>query len=108
MEELLRSHGQAGLTSKVQTMYSEEERSRVLGAIGRMREANADMVHALKLEASHYREDRVITAKRTHLWTVLVDSKPKGLRGFGELNPNAAEAVDAYVNRLLEMLEEIS
>lgn len=108
MEELLRSRGRSRLTSKVQAAFSDEERIRLLAALAQMRQANAEMVRALGLEASPYREDRVITAKRTYLWTILVDSKSKGLRGFGQLAPELAEVVDHHVNRLLELLEEIS
>jgi hypothetical protein len=108
MEELLRSRGNGKLTSRVKTTYSEEERARLLGAISQMRQANAEMFQALSLEPSHYTEDHIMAAKNSHLWTILVDSKTSGLKGFGELSPELADAVDSHVNRLLELLKELS
>jgi hypothetical protein len=108
MEELLRSPGKLKLTSSVQPVYSAGDRDRLLAAIQRMREANTEMVRDLGLESSQFREDRVITSKQAHLWTILVDSKAAGLKGFGQLTSEQAQAVDDHVDTLLSLLNEIS
>jgi hypothetical protein len=108
MEELLLSRRGGKLTSRIETSYSEEERARLSTAISEMRRANAEMFLALGLEASHYTEDRIMSAKNAHLWTILVDSKSRGMKGFGELPPELAHAVDFHVSRLLELLKELS
>ena len=48
-----------------------------------------------------------MAAKGAHLWTILTDSKPKGLRGFGDLPPDVAQSVDKHVSRLLELLHAL-
>jgi hypothetical protein len=108
MEALLRSRGNGKLTSKIESTYSENDRQRLLIAISEMRQANAEMFRELNLEPSHYTEDHIITAKNTHMWTILVDSTSQGLRGFGDLSPAMIEAVDLHIKRLLRLLKEIS
>jgi hypothetical protein len=107
MEELLRSRKNTKQTSRIERTYSEEERAHLLETISKLRRANAEMFVDLDLEASHYTENQIVTAKNTHLWTILVDSKSKGLRGFGGLSAEQARLVDAHVDKLLELLKEM-
>ena len=107
MEELLRSRGNGKLTSTITRTYSDHQRSKLLDAISQMRRANAEMFQALSLQPSHYTEDHIMTAKNSHLWTILVDSKSKGMKGFGELPPELAQAVDSHVDKLLQLLKEL-
>ena len=107
MEELLRNRGEGRLTSKIEPTYSEPERARLLAAISEMRQANAEMFQTLSLEPSRYAEDHIITAKNAHLWTILVDSKSRRLKGLGELPADLARTVDVHVNRLLELLKGV-
>ena len=107
IDNLLRSRGQGMITKTVEAFYSEDERTRMLAAIVRMRQANIEMIQHLGLQSSHLREDRIINAKITHLWTVLIDSSSTGLKGFGGLPPSLAQVVDDHVNELLELLKGI-
>jgi hypothetical protein len=107
IEELLRSKRSGMLTERIEPSYAEPERGRLLSAIAKMRDLNAEMFRALNLEPSHYTEEQIIVAKKTHLWTVLVDSKSKGMKGFGVLPPEQAYVVDSYIDKLLESLLEI-
>ena len=79
----------------------------MLKAICGMRRANEEMYKELDLLPTVYSEDRIVKAKIDHLWTVLVDSGSKRMRGFGKLSSNCAEAIDFRVKKLLEWLEEI-
>lgn len=107
MEELLRDHGPDKLTLKIKRSYSEDERVRLLTIISKMRDANARMFRELNLEPSLYTEDRVISARITHMWTILVDSKARGMKGFGELSSEQATTIDAQVDALLTLLDEL-
>lgn len=108
MENLLRSAGGGTLTSSIERTYSDEKRQRLLAAIERMKEANAEMVRALNLVPNHYTEEQIIKARNTHLWTLLVDSKPEAMKGFGEMPRDVAAVVDSHVNKLLQLLEQLS
>ena len=107
METLLRSDRKGQLTRKVEPCYSEEERSRMLSAIAAMRQANTEMILHLGLRSSRIREDRIVNARISHMWTVLCDSTSKGLKGFGGLPPSLSQVVDDHINQLLELLKEI-
>jgi len=107
IEELLRSGRKGMLTERIEPSYAEPDRRHLLSAIARMRELNAEMFRAFKLEPLQYTEEQMIAATRTHLWTVLVDSKSKGMKGFGALSPEQGEVVDSYIGKLLEALREL-
>lgn len=107
MEELLRKRGEGKLTSEVDPTYSEHERARSLAVIAEMRRVNAEMFRTLDLERSRYAEDQVIHAKKTHIWTILVDSRSARLGGYGELTGEVGRAVDTHVDRLLELLKDL-
>lgn len=107
MEVLLRTGRNGRLTEQIEPTYSESERIKLLSAIAKMKELNARMFRTLNLEPSYYTEEQIIVAKKTHLWTVLVDSKPKGMKGFGTLTPEQAHAVDIHIDTLLQALQDI-
>ena len=107
MEILLRSEGKGLFTKKVEPCYTVEERSRMLGAIAAMQQANMEMILHLGLRSSHISEDRIVSARISHMWTVLCDSTSKGLKGFGGLHPTLARVVDDHVSELLELLKKI-
>jgi len=89
-------------------MHSQPERGRLSATISQMRKANKEMFRKLCLEPSRNDEDHIITVRTSHMWKVLVDGKPNGLKGFGELSPELAQAVDSYVNKVLELLKDLS
>lgn len=107
IEALLLRTSNRRLTERIEHTYSETERRRLLDTVAKMKEATAGMFTALHLEPAHYTEDQIIAAKRTRLWTVLVDSKSKGTKGFGKLSAEQARLLDFHIDKLLELLKEI-
>jgi hypothetical protein len=106
LETILRSGGVKKLTSTITASYSNEERQRLLHLISKMRRVNEDFVHDFALSKTTSDEARILGASITHLWTILVDSTSKGMRGFGPLAPHLAREVDKHVDRLLAVLDE--
>lgn len=106
MENILLSTNEKGSTG-VLKVYDSEQRTRLLAAVAEMREANAQMIRILGLESSPRSESRIIGAKTAHLWTVLVDSTAKGLRGFGDLPEEQGRTINFHINTLLQKLKNI-
>jgi len=106
MENILLSTNEKGST-RVLKVYNSEQRTRLLAAVAEMRDANAQMIRILGLESSPRSESRMIGAKTAHLWTVLVDSTAKGLRGFGDLPEEQAQTINFHINTLLQKLKNI-
>ena len=107
MEQTLRSEGEWKVTSKISPIYSAEERYRLLNVIAEMRSVNKTMFIELGLQMSQLTEDRVVEAKKVQLWAILVDSKSKVLRGFGELPAELAQLVDYHISRLLDLVNQL-
>ena len=107
MEEALNRSNSGRLTRKVRPTYSEKERQGLLDVIAEMRKANQEMVEQLGLEVSEFREEQLINARASHLWTILVDSKARKLKNFGEVPKDHAVEIDRHVEKLLEILKQI-
>ena len=43
----------------------------------------------------------------SHIWTLLCDSTPESLRGYGKLSPGQAELLHHHINNLLETVNEL-
>lgn len=107
LEELLRDRKKESVASHLEQSYSVEERRRLLTAIAALRSANHDVFIALHLQATLRIEAQIVRAKNAYLWTVLMDSKANGMRGFGDLTEEQATLIDTHVDKLLKLLKEI-
>jgi hypothetical protein len=72
-----------------------------------MRKVNEEMVCTFQLQKTEREEARILRAAIAQLWTILVDSTSKGMRGFGNLSPELARELDRHVERLLVLLDRI-
>jgi hypothetical protein len=107
MEEVLRERGSEEVTKKILPVYSEAERQNLLQAIDEIRKENQAMVEHLNLERSKFAEDQIINSRVSHLWTILVDSKSRKLKNFGEVPKDVAPEIDCHVDKLLEILKQM-
>jgi hypothetical protein len=83
---------------------SKEE---ILRTVARLRDANDEMFRSLHLEPNVFSESQIVRSRIVHLWTVLRDSRSKGLRRFGELPSETATEIDRNIDRLLAILKDI-
>ncbi len=107
MEELLSRGGVHKLTYTVHSSYTDDERQSILGTIRELRKANEEMVNDLGLKREERKEEQIIRARVTHLWTILVDSTSRGMRGFGVLPTAPARMIDQHIDRLLKILQRL-
>jgi len=93
---------------KIIHSFSDEERNYLLGKIGELRKLNNIMFEALNLDSAEITEAQIVKGKITYLWTVLVDSKAKALRGYGDLPENLASVLDNHINNSLEIISKLN
>jgi uncharacterized protein YjgD (DUF1641 family) len=108
LELLLSSQKIDSRIKKIIPSFSDEEKKYLIEKIGELRKLNNRMFEALNLESSEITEAQIVKGKITYLWTVLVDSKAKALKGYGELPDDIAQTLDSYIDPLLKIIDEIS
>ncbi len=107
LEQLLRARGPRKTASVIEVAYNEADRERLLHALTELRKANEQMIRDLDLQQTVKAEDRIVTASLSHLWTVLADSTSLGLRGFGTLSPDAAQAIDRHIGKMVDLVKGV-
>jgi sugar/nucleoside kinase (ribokinase family) len=106
IEILLRSHWDHKLTSKTEITYSDKERESILDLISELKKLNEEMFYIFDLEPKQTTDKQVIQAKASYLWTILMDSEPEALRGYGEFPPEIAPHLLSYINKMVELLKQ--
>ena len=107
LEGLLRRDSPSMVTEDIEESFTEEQRSKMLVVLGEIRSGINDMVRTFNLEPAKRSESQIVLAQVTHLWTILIDSQSKTMRGFGELPEGVALALDPRVGKLIELLDEL-
>ena len=107
IEKVLTKKGGSKSSHRTTESLDEGTRQKILATVTRLREANDEMFRTLYLEPNVFSETQIVQARIVHLWTVLRDSRSKGLKRFGELAPEEAAEVDKHVDSLLGILKEI-
>ena len=67
----------------------------------------ANLADQLGLEPREENSDQLIMAQMSASWSDLVDSQSGRLKGYGQLDPQAAAVVDPAVNRLARLAAEL-
>ena len=67
----------------------------------------ASLVKQLGLEPRQENSDQLIMAQMSASWSDLVDSQSGRLKGYGQIDPQAAALIDPAVNRLARLAAEL-
>ena len=67
----------------------------------------AKLANQLGIEPREENSDQVIMAQMSASWSDLVDSQSGRLKGYGQLDPQAAAQIDPAVNRLAQLAVEL-
>ncbi len=76
-----------------------------------LREARSRLCYlASKYEIRKYSQSlkKIVNAKKTRVWEVLMDMRPKKQKGFGEFPPELADEYTRDIDYLLSVTEQIS
>lgn len=107
LEHLLINPLAGSATHRIEPTYTPAEREALLAGVRDLKLANAAMVDNLHLQPYHVLESQIVNATVNHLWTILVDSRSRAMKGFGYLPSDAAAAIDQHVDELLHLLGTI-
>lgn len=95
------------LTERIIPIYTSEQKKEILDIVKLIRLENEKMFYELDLNPLELLEDRVIKAKSSYLWTILIDSTAKYLKGYGFVPKDVAKEVDSHINKLLSILDKL-
>jgi hypothetical protein len=107
LEALLSAKKNDGSIKKIIPSYSDKERKFLIEKIGELRKLNHRMFEDLNLDSTELTEIQMVRGKITYLWTVLIDSKSKALKGYGMLPENLATVLDNHLDHLLEIINKL-
>ena len=103
----LTNNQQDNLTEKHIKNMNEETRKEVLKLIEVIRTKNESMFNELNLYSSNTYEDRIVRSRVSHMWTLLCDSTPESLSGYGEVTDEQGRLINKHVNSLLQTVNKI-
>ncbi len=107
IEDLLTDKRHDMLTEKIIKNLNNDDRREILRLIKLVREKNEKMFSELELNENKLFEDRILRSRIGHIWTLLCDSTPEALKGYGDLSDAQAKLISVRVNDLLKTVNEI-
>jgi len=107
IEAILTNNQQDNLTEKYTKNMNEETRKEILKLTEVVRTKNEDMFNELGLQSGNTYEDRIVRSRISHMWTLLCDSTPESLSGYGEVTDRQSKLISKHVNSLLETVNKM-
>jgi hypothetical protein len=89
-----------------QTLDSRQKEA-LSEAIRELRIALEDFVQQFQLDREHVTETQILRAQFSHIWTLLEDSRPMHLKGYGELPDDVRPVLEEAIARLSVRLERV-
>ncbi len=105
--QLLENPGREGEIIRTTVSFTPEERKEIMLRLETLLEENRHLFRELKAKPAIYPEKQIFNAKVTQLWTILNDSHPDKMKGYGPLKKEEKEWIGEHVNRLLEIINEL-
>lgn len=107
VEDLLTGKRKNKITEKIIYSLNDEIKNKILELINLIRIKNETMFHELELNTYNSYEERIVSSNIGHIWTVLCDSTPESLKGYGDLSNQQADLIELHLNSILETIDEI-
>jgi hypothetical protein len=104
LEELLQQQETPAVTRRITHSYSVEKRAELLASVREVRRLNESLFHGLHLKATTTDEKQIVNAKFSQLWTILIDNRPKALKGAGDIPENEAKLIEKHVDEMVARL----
>lgn len=95
------------VTEKINRNISDENKKKILKLVAETLIKNEKMFNELYLDSSYLYEDRIVRGNIGHIWTILCDSTPEALKGYGKLTTPQAELLNIHINDLLYTVNEL-
>ncbi|HUK86028.1 MAG TPA: hypothetical protein VLT85_00055 [Terriglobales bacterium] len=89
--------------SRPEDTFAPQEREFLLASLARLQQLAEEL--SRKYGLRHRRRDlrRLVAAELSEVWCILEDTRPKKMRGFGAVPPQAAEELERDLAPLLEL-----
>ncbi|MBI1744830.1 hypothetical protein HYR54_17445 [Candidatus Acetothermia bacterium] len=107
IERLIRSEGEEGVLYRVRNSLREVERRELLEKIKQVRQGLFDLKELFDFPTEERDVVPTIRALLSHGWVVLCETESKQLKGFGNPEPELAAALDPWIEKLIELVQEI-
>lgn len=92
---------------KITRTWTPDERKEKMQKLRGLLEANRIFFRDLGGKPVINTEGQVFDAKITHLWSLLNDSRPEKMKGYGSLTEEQKEWIDRYIRDLLKRIDEL-
>jgi hypothetical protein len=106
-DQLLVEGGEDGILYYQKSHLDAEKRQAARIKISQTLQELASFVTQLGFEAREENSDQMIMAQMGASWADLVDSQSSRLKGYGDLDRQAAAVIDPAVNRLARLAAEL-
>jgi len=106
-DQLLVEGGQRGILYYQKSNLDPAIRQSARNKISRALQEVANLANQLGIEAREENSNQMIMAQMSASWADLVDSQSDRLKGYGELDMQAAQLIDPAVNRLARLASEL-
>ena len=107
IEELLTNRRNENHTEKLIRSLTDEMKQKILELLSTAKIRNEKMFDDLELNVYTTYEERIVRSNIGHIWTLLCDSSPEALKGYGDISNQQAELIRFHVNSLLETIDAI-
>ena len=107
VEDLLTNKRKNKITEKIIYSLNDEIKSKILELINLIRIKNETMFYELELNTYTSFDERIVRSNIGHIWTLLCDSTPESLKGYGDISNQQADSIRLHVNSLLKTIDEI-
>ncbi len=104
---VLEGEGESDEIVRIRRSWTPAERKEKIQKLRELLEANRKFFRDLGGKPVTYTERQVFDAKITHLWTLLNDSRPEKMKGYGALTEEQKEWIDRYIRNLLTRIDEL-
>ena len=92
---------------RISTSFTPQIRQEKTQRLRSLLDENRRFFRELQAEPVLYSEEQIFDAKITQLWTILSDSRPGKMKGYGPLTKEEREWIDEHVGRLLKIINEL-
>lgn len=99
-------HDPASLTL-LEGFLSAAEREKITTGVRQLRASFREFTKKIGLRPPSRNLRRVLVAEISRMWVILEDLHASGLRGMGPIPASVAQNIDAEVNRMLLIVEQL-
>jgi len=107
MINLLENRTTTAAINVIEGGVSEQEREYIRTRLQELQALIAQFVHKYDLQPSRRNLRRMLAADASQIWVTLEDCRPSRMRGYGAMSVSSAESLEADVQNILLIANEL-